>query len=676
MSLNTLYGSKIKHMKTILTSMLILILSIWINNNAMCQNSLRWSLVDDGSIVWEVEKNDTHMDHIEMSGFNISSIIHYGVKDGKMQQKVNLVFPMLRTIPNDTHASLSYDINNENIPPVKINDNQVEEYPTNYYIKGKLTCQSKTPEGVEIKHQLFPSTDKAVFIDKVEILNSTQKKILVEIPKIDIRDTTDADKGVSGSYIISIASNKDGGYSLDINETLEYAIIFSGRKITTEDNYVSPDYELKKREALVNNTFSDLVFESPEEVLNRTFAFAKLRAAESIYETKGGLMHGPGGGRYYAAIWANDQAEYANPFFPFLGNLAGNESAINSFRHFARFINDDYNPIPSSIIAEGIDYWNGAGDRGDMAMIAYGASRFALAYGDKETANELWPLISWCLEYSNRKANINGVVASDSDELEGRFPAGKANLNTSSLYYDALVSASLLGKALGKEQELIDKYVMQSNNIKISIEAYFGATMDGFETYRYFDGNELLRAWICTPLTVDIFNRSEGTIDALFSEKLWTKDGLASEAGSTTFWDRATLYALRGVFAANETKRAMDYLLYYSKRRLLGEHVPYAVEAYPEGNQRHLSAESALYCRVITEGIFGIRPEGFNTFSFSPKLPDNWDSMALKNIQAFNHSFDIKVKRENDKLLIEVYDDKEIFLTTEIENNETIKVQL
>ena len=35
-------------------------------------------------------------------------------------------------------------------------------------------------------------------------------------------------------------------------------------------------------------------------------------------------------------------------------------------------------------------------DRGDMAMIAYGASRFALAYGDKSTAKELWPLIEWC----------------------------------------------------------------------------------------------------------------------------------------------------------------------------------------------------------------------------------------------------------------------------------------
>ena len=50
-------------------------------------------------------------------------------------------------------------------------------------------------------------------------------------------------------------------------------------------------------------------------------------------------MHGPGGyNKYLAAIWANDQAEYINPFFPFLGNSAGNESALNSFRHFSKKI--------------------------------------------------------------------------------------------------------------------------------------------------------------------------------------------------------------------------------------------------------------------------------------------------------------------------------------------------
>jgi hypothetical protein len=74
------------------------------------------------------------------------------------------------------------------------------------------------------------------------------------------------------------------------------------------------------------------------------------------------------------------------------------------------------------------------------------------------------------------------------------------------------------------------------------------------------------------------------------------------------------LYGLRGVFAAGESEKALRFLKYFSRRRLLGEHVPYAVEAYPEGNQRHLSAESGLYCRIYTEGVFGMRPKGFNSF--------------------------------------------------------------
>ena len=84
-------------------------------------------------------------------------------------------------------------------------------------------------------------------------------------------------------------------------------------------------------------------------------------------------------------------------------------------------MNPEYEKIPSSIIAEGIDVWGGAGDRGDAAMVAYGASRYALARGDKAEAEELWPLIEWCLEYCHRNLNDKGVVASDSDELEGRF---------------------------------------------------------------------------------------------------------------------------------------------------------------------------------------------------------------------------------------------------------------
>jgi cellobiose phosphorylase len=108
---------------------------------------------------------------------------------------------------------------------------------------------------------------------------------------------------------------------------------------------------------------------------------------------------------------------------------------------------------------------------------------------------------------------------------------------------------------------------------------------------------------------------------------------------------------LRGVFAAGETEKALTFLRYYSRRRLLGEHVPYSVEAYPEGNQRHLSAESGLYCRIYTEGMFGMRPTSFNSFNCTPRLPKEWDQMALRNIHCFGNVFDLEIKRAgNDKL--------------------------
>src|SRR5262249_46100077 len=121
--------------------------------------------------------------------------------------------------------------------------------------------------------------------------------------------------------------------------------------------------------------------------------------------------------------------------------------------------------------------------------------------------------------------------------------------------------------------------------------------------------------------------------------------------GKNTFWDRSTLYALRGVFAVGETKRALDYLTYYTNRRLLGDHVPYPVEAYPEGNQRHLSAESAPYARIYTEGLFGIRPPGLRSFNLTPRLPDAWPSMSLKNVHAFGNVFDLDVTRASSRKL-------------------------
>ncbi len=134
-------------------------------------------------------------------------------------------------------------------------------------------------------------------------------------------------------------------------------------------------------------------------------------------------MHGPGGGEYYAAIWANDQAEYINPFFAYLGYPAGVAlQPFNSFRLFAGHMNSSSNLCPV-LSAEG-RLWNGAGDRGDQAMIGM-APLLALTCGDTWTAASLWPLIDWCNAYLLGKKSPEGVIASESDELEGRFPAGE-----------------------------------------------------------------------------------------------------------------------------------------------------------------------------------------------------------------------------------------------------------
>ena len=112
------------------------------------------------------------------------------------------------------------------------------------------------------------------------------------------------------------------------------------------------------------------------------------------------------------------------------------------------------------------------------------------------------------------------------------------------------------------------------------------------------------------------------------------------------------------MFASGDTRRGLDRLIEYSSRRLLGEHVPYAVEAYPEGGQAHLSAESALYCRIFVEGLFGIRPTGLDAFAMTPRLPDGWDRMSLRAIHAFGRIFDVEIRRAGANLQVRVVPDR------------------
>jgi hypothetical protein len=659
---------------------------------ALPQQNDRWSIQHDGSIVWKIDNRLPHNDHIEMSGEKVSLWMQYGVDtSGKSNFIRTIVFPTHRLLPARTTAHMMYDVKDADLPRILINDRLLKAGVVNAAVaadqpekvismrhKGIMEVQSEIgrDRNVLLKRIFFPSVDKPMAIEKLVFINIGRQPAKIEMEYLRKETSPAANRMKEGPHKFIMATVNDGEITIAPGDSVQFAISYQAVRGSEPFIVADVNKELAARTNRVNNILSLLQLQTPDVTLNTMFAFAKIRGTESIYSTKAGLMHGPGGLRYYAAIWANDQAEYINPFFAFLGDETGNKSAMNSFRLFGRYMNPDYKPIPSSIIDQGDGTWHGAKDRGDLAMIAYGAGRFALAYGNKDSAIVLWPLIEWCLEYLKRKINDDGVVYSDSDELENRFPAGKANLNTSSLYYDALISAVYLGRLLNKPASQLKTYEEQAKQLRSNIEKYFGANVESFATYRYYKGNDTLRAWIATPLTVDIFERKQGTIAALFSPRLWTEDGLASLAGNRTFWDRSTLYGLRGAFAAGETEKALAFLKYYSNRRLLGDHVPYAVEAYPEGNQRHLSAESGLYCRIFTEGMFGIRPTGFNSFNCAPRLPKEWGAMALRNIHSFGNVFDLEIKRAgNDKLdIIIKNDNKERKFT--IRNSATAKINL
>ncbi len=605
----------------------------------------RWRIADGGKrIVWDVARDARlpHGDRFEMSGLRASLIFSYDVAgDRSLALGRKVVWPAYRVQPNNTHGSFTYKFSEKKVPRLTADGKPCGEIVDAISFDGVWRAESRSADGsLHIVRSVFPSVDKAAAFEWIEVENTGREPRKVGFTK----DFADYALGCTGRYEVRAQAFPSGTRALAPGEKGAWTLRLSARRVNEPDCPADGAAELAARVKRVEQLTSPLVLETGIPEIDTAFHFAKIRAGESIFATRTGIVHSPGGGSYYAASWCNDQVEYANPWFAFTGDATALEASMNAYRHYVPFMGPRYEPIPSSVIAEGLDYWNGKGDRGDAAMFAYGATRFVLAAGRRDWAEELLPAIRWSLEYCRRQLNDAGVVKSNCDELELRLPAGDANLCTSSLYYDALRHAAMLEREIGNAEAASDD-AARAAKMSEAIERHFGCDMRGFHTYRYYEGCKVLRSWIGIPLCMGIYGRARGTTDALFSPALWTGMGMLCAEGDKkgVTWDRSVLYAFRGVFAAGLGDDVMDKFLAYSRSRLLGEHVPYPVEAWPEGGKRHLSAESALYCRIVTEGLFGINPTGLGTFKTNARLPKGVKCMSLKNIRAFGRVFDIVV---------------------------------
>lgn len=614
------------------------------------------TLGENFEVIWDIGADGAKVsDHIEMSGFYLSAIISYGAdENGELRLMRHVTVPTLRLRPNLTASSFSRNFTSDSFT-VTQNRKKIVETPDKVIIKGSLKIISHSRCDTEITRELLPAVNEPALIEKVTVKNcSDGVKEYVVSAKSYVKKTPDficigsriiAETSVCFDSKFKRSQNRQKKYTLKPNESFTFYCVHYAYQGAGLPEFSITD-EISARKKFTDEMFSSLVLKTPCPELDAQFSHCILRGSESIFKTKSGLMHSPGGGNYYAALWTNDQCEYANPFFPFSGYEAGIEQSINCYSLYEKYMDKSNKPMKdkralvTSIIAEGDGYWNGAGDRGDGEMYAYGLSRFLLEMSDIELIKRFWDNLVWCLDFALSRKTQDGIIASDSDELENRFESGNANLFTSCITYDALGNCAVLAEIIG-DSEHKQLWLDERKALRDAIEEYFGANVEGFDTYRYYDGNKDLRSWICMPLTVEIFDRADETVKALFSERLYKDGMMKSTSANETTWDRSLLFALRGVFLAGKAETGIKETLNYCKNRLLGSHCPYPFEAFPEGNRAHLAAESLLFARIITEGLFGLRAIGLKKLRIKPQLNEDCNKIALENVKLFSECFDI-----------------------------------
>lgn len=634
---------------------------------------------------------------------------------------------------------------------------------------GLLHVDHAPEGGVAITRTFFPSMSRPSAVEVWTVTNVSPDQMAVL--RVDSTTSTlnSSPDGVAGDYEVYTAVPGSVGERLEIppnggvahvgvhttarmadNPSLRSAAAVAGSGPFCDDEPVTNAglvREMRERQAFVRSLSGGrCVLETPEPELDTAFALAKVRTGEAVFETELGLLHSPGGGKYYGGVWANDQAEYAGPFLAWLGGAggvdgdpaskgrvemeregassssnagngsrsmsmhplqtltaAGNDAeevemvqdlpdedvsansdtrdtvavwdntplaafarssvlvvdrlgsisvaALNSYRTLASLMPS----APADTMAYSVEVegdFIGRLDRGDAGCYAWGASLYALTV--PSAAAVLTPSITWALQHITARIadSADGILMTESDEMEGRFETGESNLAANATALAALRSAALLADSVGRTTAAAGLRA-KASDLEAAIEEYFGDKNVWSGGYRYFAGCRKMRGWSALPAAAGISSpRAARAVGLLLAKHgtMWTPEGVRVEAARHDSWDRQTLVALRTAFQVDRVpgisdvdlgEVALDRLREFTTTRVFGERVPYCVEENYEASQ--LAGESALYARVWLEGVFGITAVGRRKVSISPRLPKQWRRMALRRLFGCGVVFDVVV---------------------------------
>ncbi|MGA2031309.1 MAG: hypothetical protein ABSG68_03560, partial [Thermoguttaceae bacterium] len=604
-----------------------------------------WQIDASGAAVCDLSPSRPASCALEMHGQRV--MIHVELPTPlDADWKMDLGWPILRA-PSDLRGGI-VAVSRKDLPPIVVNGAALGKAKRKgYRYDGVLTVHDEAENGIRVSCAVFPSVTVRAAMEQWTLENTGSLPVTVRIDSSRqiLAKPVDA---LDRPSLLERRVDGVAGKRVAPGERTTWTVVYTLRQSSAAA--VTPDVAREKaaRQALFLKAQRSMALRTPDPMLDGTFAWAKMRLLEAPVESIKGLVQGTGTRSYLGGVWANDNVEYAAPACPYLADATLNLACNNMF--------DLWRSDPAASISPSYESYRlhkVGSDRGDQAMMMYGLSNYLLALGDADTAAKFWPLLAKAAGLTKAATDARGIVASRTDELEGRYPTGKANLSTSSLAYGGYRAAARLALALGKTAEA-DDYQARAAALSQAIESYFGAEVEGYKTYRYFDGCDVLRGWISLPVAMGILQRKEATVAALFSAKLWCEDPLRPDAGTKVVssdkggaWPRETYYALRAAFQAGATPLALQKTRAAVRSAMLGPAGPYMDE---DGGD--LLSPNVLYVLVIADGLFGIQPRGFDRFSCTPRLPADWPAMSLLNVCLMGRNVDLTVERTGRKLAL------------------------
>jgi hypothetical protein len=534
-----------------------------------------------------------------------------------------------------------FEAEDDLIPGIMIDGAPLDNLlPATAGFDGILTLTYPEIRGMVATRAIYPSMTKALVLDEWQLHNAGNKPVTVavEAGRIEQRE---------GENVLMIWQAQ-GVVTTTVapGAALRFHVGIHARLADGQDLSVDVAAERAARQAVVDAAWNGPGrLETPDRDLDIAYALQKIHVLETPIETHKGVITHNGSLTYSPGIWANDPVEYSSPLFPFFGDPELNKASMNMYRIWLDHCREHgIDPFPGSFEHAALrltQRW-----RGDDAMVLYGLAKFLLFQGDRAAAEEMWPLIEFSAESVKLNTRPDGIVASKTDEMEGRYPTGDANLSTSALAYGGYRLAANLARSLNKPEAA--EFDQRADHLRKAIELFFGAEVEGFRTYRYYKENTVLRGWILLPPAMGITERQDATLDAMVSDKLWPNrmqggDILAASDRPETEWGRETYYALRVLFKAGRTEEALDLTRRVVKAQIFGARGP-----YPDEDAIDMLCPGSLYPRVFTEGLFGIVPTGLDSFELTPWLPKDWPRMALRDVRAFGKPWDIVVEKVGD----------------------------